>query len=251
MCGKDTTLFILIDTDNFYHCLDSSRLALDLLHDVRSIVLQQRTTGLAESVNVRLYGGWMMGGMLSQAASRTLEAVALSKIFPFFCTDNMRSVVRGSVALATELLALPNVVWNHTCCTISGAGRLRLRNGRRPRHCGSREEDCLAEQIVRFTRSKSSVCPTDGCVVTNGEAFETVGQKMVDTFLVCDLLCLSQGSPEVVGAVVASDDWDLLPGVAAAASAGLNVTWVRKNRQRLQPHDRLLEKLGVGIREWR
>lgn len=207
--------------------------------------------GLAEFVNVRLYGGWMTDGMLTQAASRGLEAVALSRVFPFFCTDTGRSVVRGSVVLATELLALPDVVWNHTCCISSGIPRFRLTGRRKPRGCLSGQEDCLAEQLVRFSRSKSSICPVNGCSAINREAFETVGQKMVDTHLVCDVLFLAQGSPEVLGAVVASDDWDLLPGIAAAASAGLNVTWVRKNRQRLQPHDRLLEKLGVKIREWR
>jgi len=243
-------VFVMIDVDNFYHALEPRRLAGDLTTDLRCMVEEECGVAVPERVAVRLYGGWMVNGVLTQTASQVLSAVALARVFPLFCTNRAGTVIRGDIRLANELLCLPEISWQHTCTTRQGAPRLRMNGRRKPSGCYEDPATCFVAKVEKFTRSLGSVCPVPGCNVTNREAFQRLQQKMVDTLMVCDLLHLAAISDSENAVIVASDDWDVLPSLAAAAHGGLRTSWIRRNSTREQYYDRMLVKLGVRIENW-
>lgn len=81
----------------------------------------------------------------------------------------------------------------------------------------------------------------------------TIEQKMVDTALVADLLCItrtesrgfSQANPTQSMAIIIADDDDVLPGAVTAERWGLPVHVLRVNRTSESPHIRT-----AGLVEW-
>ena len=192
----------------------------------------------------------MRDGEYTHGASKVLEAVSHVDLFPLYSTDPSGTIIRGEIGLANSLLALPRLTWHHTSAVLRGAPRLRFASNRKA--CPRIEEGdgCLASQMVKFSKSKGSVCPSDGCTATNGDTFERLLQKMVDTLMVCDLLHIAKLPCDRQKIIVATDDWDVLPGIAAAAEGNAAITWIRRNHRREQSYDGSLSAVGVHIENW-
>jgi hypothetical protein len=242
--------FVLMDADNFYYGHDEERLAAALRADVQTLAGLAARLAPITHLSVRLYGGWLDEGRLTQAGSKALIAMSRSEIFPLFPLSRSGSPIRGDLELATALLEEPNIRWEHTFSARPGSPQLRLAKTTLPASCTSHPQACAARALVRFTGGPASRCPVPGCTVTNSEAFETRGQKMVDAMLICDLLYAS-ATGEVACVIVVTDDWDMLPAIVAAARQVARVVWVRRNSQRAQPYDAALRGHGVLIETWR
>jgi len=250
MSVRDSTLFLFIDIDNVYYCEDAKRLSDRIAADIAGVVTTQSQNWVPARMLVRLYGGWMCDGELTRMASRTLEATSRAHVFPFFCTDHYRTIVRGQIDLALEMLSLPGLLWQHTCSIQKGAPRLRTVARGTPKDCPTSKDACFISQMARFSQSKYSRCPHPGCTVMNVDAFQQLVQKMVDSLMICDLLYLAANPADNLAVAVATDDWDILPGLALAASSGLDVRWLRRNLSRMQTYDNALTQLGVRIATW-
>lgn len=165
-------------------------------------------------VTVRLYGGWLARGVTSRRGSEVASALEAAAILPAPHPAGS-GILRGTVELATSLVADPSTHWPDTFSTIPGAQRVRLAQRPHPDGCAS-NTDCPAQHVTRFTKSRLSVCPTDGCHVSAQTAFFERRQKMVDTIMACDAIDYAYEGTELG---IVSSDLDLIPAVARAAQA--------------------------------
>jgi hypothetical protein len=102
--------------------------------------------------------------------------------------------------------------------------------------------------LQRITRRSQRECHVDGCAVKNEEAFVLREQKMVDSMICCDLIALSAGGATLI---VMSDDLDVVPAVAMAASNGTRtVALVRSDEEVESLYAGELTDLGVADVAW-
>jgi hypothetical protein len=206
---------LLVDFDN---CVRrgqqdlASQLRAWLTHTVGTIV---SADAHLDHVLVRLYGGWMQGGVLSRAGSEVAGALPQADPFPSRRPDGR--VMSGTVELALGLAESPGRVFDDTVRRKNSAPRLRRDREGLNGKCHDDTATCSIKMIARFTAATHRLCPTPSCGVTSGEAFLIQEQKMVDTMMTCDVLYLSQ-DPTLVATYVATDDTDLLPPLIAAAT---------------------------------
>lgn len=237
---------VLIDFDNFAppaRGLNESALSHALqacLH--RALEVHPN----ADSMEVRLYGGWMSGGLLSRRGSEV--AALVSQIDPFPIVLPGKRILRGSLTLATTLWG-DETVFDDTYRSRGAVPRLRLAGTPVPEGCHEDIKTCPARILKQFTQSAQKACPTHQCPVTAELAFVAHEQKMVDTMLACDLLEMASNG-EYSGVSVVTADTDLTPPLLHAA---------RRHATRLQLispinnwsplHARLLQKRRVNVIE--
>jgi hypothetical protein len=241
-----TSCAVLVDFDNFFpgdlgtaaELQQSLDRMVDLALSIRSDVTD---------VSIRLYGGWLQDGILTNRASQLqtlLGPPASSAPHP-----NLPAALRLNVTLVTTLQALPELQWRHTYRSRLGLPRLRLVDSPRPEGCAE-GESCPIDLMQRISRRPDRTCHVAGCAVRNDEAFLIREQKMVDSLITCDCLTLA-GAEALV--VVLSNDLDALPGVAIAASwpaTGCTVALVRSNQKPVELYEQELAELGVRLIQW-
>jgi hypothetical protein len=89
-----------------------------------------------------------------------------------------------------------------------------------------------------------------GCAVINKTAFLSREQKMVDSLITCDAISCAETNAAVI---VMSNDLDVLPGLAVAASGppnGSQIALVRGSAESEGLYDRQLAMLGVPTLDW-
>jgi hypothetical protein len=177
-----------------------------------------------QTLRIRLYGGWLDGGVMTKAAS-VLSAGIPRDFFPLAAeVDGKPSLIRGSVELATRLVGVPEIEWQHSFRTREGIPRLRLAQKPRPDGCINHVA-CPIDAVQRMSRNRGRICQHEGCMARNDSAFLLHEQKMVDALLSCDAIEFARRGTHIV---VMSNDLDVLPSVATTAGfSKASVTLVR------------------------
>jgi hypothetical protein len=236
----------LLDFDNFYPPAGPKISDDWFVHQVNRIT--QETLAAAPGtteINIRLYGGWLEDGLLTNRAS-SIQTAATKVHFPIVLPHG--GLLRGSLELVTRLFALPSIEWAHTRRTRSGLPRLRLADRPLPMDCAGDVMTCPLRFVHRFARSRTQQCHISGCTVRNRDAFELVEQKMVDSLLCCDIIAYSR-MPEM-NVVVLSDDLDVVPALAMATVFGdAGVHLVRTNPREHLYREHLTD-VGIDLRLW-
>lgn len=234
----------MVDYDNFYVGTIPSQQAIT--HEVnRMISLVFQINPNATMINIRLYGGWLEEGLLTNRGSELQTALG-NTVFPMR-HPTRNAIVRGSVVLVTRLEAVPELEWRHTYRSRLGLPRLQLVETPRPTGC-AREDSCPVDLVQRMSRRRVRECHVDGCEVTNEAAFRLREQKMVDSMICCDLLAFASRGADVV---VLSDDLDVLPAVAMGSKVGPGqVLLVRSGAESESLYAEELESIGVTASTW-
>lgn len=234
---------LAVDYDNFY--VGPIQRPEVLRHEInRMISLALEVSPSAADVQIRMYGGWLEDGVLTKRGSELQLAVG-QPMFPAPHPDGT-GLLRGGVALATRIAAVPGLEWRHTFRARDGLPRFQLAERPRPVGCAN-HETCPMDLLQRISRRRSRECHVASCPVTNEMAFTVREQKMVDSMLCCDVITFSSGGSAVV---VLSDDLDVLPGVAtAAAFRGSSVSLVRSSSD-ISLYATELTTLGVSFFDW-
>lgn len=241
----ERAVMVLVDFDNFfpdYEIVEDADPTPGVVDGLVRLALDRSPD--ATEVNVRLYGGWLDNGTLTQAASALEASVGAARFFPRL-VPHRRELLRGSVVLAYSLIELPSVRWQHTRRASAGLPRARLT----PRYgdeCAL-SEGCPLRQAHWLSRKRRE-CPMGGCHVSTADAFETVQQKMVDAMMICDILgvgCVKGDPPQLL---VLSNDLDLIPAVALAQTrASQPIHWVRPSFAQNDLYEAELSALGAVV----
>jgi hypothetical protein len=241
--APNLSVTILVDFDNLYKDVTGPDFHW-VNHQLNKFVeLALGVDPNVEELVIRMYGGWIQGGILTARASALLSVLGGTSFFPIK-HPKKDGVLRGTIGLATRLIGVPSVEWDDTRRVKNGLPKLRLAKETLPSKCIN-PASCPATTLSRFTKHKSKLCPTPGCSVTNSEAFQTVEQKMVDTMIACDAIFLALD--ETQGHVlVVSDDSDVVPAVALAQTLSNRPTvrLVTTNRT-AGTYDTTMNSIGV------
>jgi uncharacterized LabA/DUF88 family protein len=215
---------ILVDFDNAFppsEVITESSLRHMLLACVRRAA---ELAGGRADMRVRLYGGWMSGGLLSRRGSDVAALLGGADPFPLVTADG--EAVRGTVELAHGIIDEPGMVLEDTYRRRGSIPRLRLRDTPLPAGCVGEAINCPAKILARFTKAGHKQCPTDSCGVTATSAFVVHEQKMVDTLLVCDFLALIDDA-SCAAAMIVSGDTDFVPALMLARRKSVSpLSWL-------------------------
>lgn len=234
----------LVDYDNFFPGVLGG--AVEIRHQLNRMVgLVLDASNDYREIQVRLYGGWLEDGLLTRRGSE-LQAYVGGAYFPM--KHPFRDgLLRGSISLVTQLVAVPQITWGHTLRTRRGLPPLRIADGPRPQGCAA-PGSCPIDLVQRISRRFARECHVHGCSVINGDAFLIREQKMVDSMMCCDALALVDAGYDIF---VLSDDLDVLPGLAmAAVRSGQRVVLVRSSGDVEGLYDDRLSDLGVTGQLW-
>lgn len=220
---------ILVDFDNAFppgEAVTESSLRHLLLVCVRHAIA---LAGTAAAIRIRLYGGWMSGGILSRRGSEVAALLAGADPFPLVASDG--TTVRGAVAMAHGIIDEPGMVLEDTYRSRGSIPRLRLRDTPLPQGCVDEPTSCPAKILTRFTKAGTRMCPANAYAVTAASAFVVHEQKMVDTLLACDLLALADDTA-CVAAVIVSGDTDFVPALMLARrKTPMAISWLIPSEQ--------------------
>jgi hypothetical protein len=183
----------------------------------------------AESVTIRLYGGWFEGDEYSRLAQALAAEIGQSFPRPIHLTSDGISIpLRMNVELARSILIDPSHDLFHTFRPRGLPGGIQCQE---PPFIGcTLQERCPLAPISSFFRERS--CPTPDCAVRPKQVLSRPEQKLVDTMLVVDLLHLVMSGSRV--AVVGSDD-DLWPGIRMALSIGGSIIHMHSKKGQSTP----------------
>lgn len=240
------TVGVLIDFDNFAppgSGLNESSLSHALQTCIRRAL--EVHDGVAR-VEVRLYGGWMSGGLLSRRGSEV--AALATQIDPFPLVLPARRILRGSLTLATSLWG-DETIFDDTYRSRGAVPRLRLAGTPVPEGCQEDRKTCPARILKQFTQSAKRMCPATQCPVTAELAFVAHEQKMVDTLLACDLIEMASNG-QYSGISVVTADTDLMPPLLHAARRYTTRLQLISPMNNWSPyHAQLLQERRVSVSE--
>lgn len=214
-------LFVLVDYDNLGD-FRAARTLDAIIRHVESRIPNDFMEGIAR-VEVRLYGGWTTGRLLTRQA-QTLSA----EIQANFPATTQRLDQSGklttrilTVAFARSGLFLPSEDLSDTFMKGRPVRNIYIdQSGWRG--CAS-PQTCQLAVVEKFLRDGQ--CDFCSCGVTTRDLLRRNEQKQVDTLLVADMaeLALRQGAKRVA---VVSSDADMWPGVLICLTAGAAVCQV-------------------------
>lgn len=240
------TVGLLIDFDNFAPPaarLTDSSVNHALLECIRRAL---EFSPHAARVEIRLYGGWMSGGLLSRRGSEVAALIAQVDPFPLVLPG--KRILRGSLTLALSLLGDVTVL-DDTYRNRGAVPRLRLAGTPVPEGCREDLGACPARILKQFTQSSTKTCPAVGCLITARTAFVAHEQKMVDTLLACDLIEMASGD-QYSGISVVTADTDLIPPLLHAARRYATPLQLLAPRTNWSPqYASLLQDRHVSVRE--
>jgi uncharacterized LabA/DUF88 family protein len=159
-------------------------------------------------IEIRLYGGWYRGNILTQRGSILQQYLSLVKVFPVIESNEL--IIKGNIEIATSLIALPNLLFEDTLREKNGIPRVQIKNECMSEECSNNPTQCPIKILSKFTKSKSRSCGLNGCRVIHNEIIKGNEQKMVDTMMACDTLHLTYDH-KIDGIFLASNDTDVIP----------------------------------------
>jgi uncharacterized LabA/DUF88 family protein len=214
---------ILIDYNNISN-IDQNRGPEYVIDKIIS-KLDNLLIGNHTRLQFRLYDGWYE----NQSPTRKAQFVSSEILarFPKMVTLSSGPITSRMVVnaeLAYSLLVEPG---KHLMHTFRRRGYPHDLTCADPVGAGCTFSSCQLAETHTFI--KKQVCPNSGCGMRPEDILGRSEQKLVDTMLAVDLLCLKlQG--EKVAAIVSSDD-DMWPSIRTALSLGMKILHVQtKNR---------------------
>lgn len=239
------TIGVLVDFDNFSppaHSFNESALRHKLLECIQSAL---RAHGGGAVVQIRLYGGWMEGGILSRRGSEIASLLPLVDPFPI---THGGLITRGSLTLATSLIG-DQRIFADTYRRRGMVPRLRLKDAPLPEGCAEDMALCPARILKQFTQSATRRCPSTSCTVTAERAFLAHEQKMVDTLLSCDLFEMLD-DPACRGVTLVTSDTDFVPPLISATRRGVKTLQLLLTMANWSPENQaLLRESGIEVME--
>lgn len=234
---------LLVDFDNLNDRRGTADVAIQVQTYLHRAIQRFVDEANIDELHVRLYGGWRESGVTSRRASEVSAALGAASLLPA-PHPTRTGVLRGTVDLATSLISHPTVHWPDTYAAVPGTQRVRLATTPHPAGCASPNGNCMARNVMRFTRGTRSNCPVDGCQVTAESAFIEMRQKMVDTLLACDAVDYAH---EVDALGIVTCDLDVVPAVARATSSTADVLLIQPWSRIDEGYVSVLAELGVRV----
>jgi len=239
---KNNELVLLVDHDNLPGPTVPFRDILlpwfsDLQRDFEPSILD---------LTIRVFGGWFRD---LHTTERRFEAAAY---YQDTCPTALRAnshIVRINFRFA-DSLQLPgpsrkSFPITHTVAKRKGA----VYHSQRSDWLKCKQDECQLSKVRRWFW-KRSACTKRSCKQPFSAVFERDEQKQVDIHIITELLLLlvADSSPAEIGLV--SSDWDMLPGLLAAAHLahknGTKLTSIRFSETPTY-QDQALRDLGVRI----
>lgn len=190
-----------------------------------------------QELSVRLYGGWYADGDGRETDAANMLARILRNI------GRRERTTRFAFELARQPLATSTPLYATLRLTPWSGKNLRFRE---LPDCHLLPSSCAAIATLK-SWARRGKCPQDGCSVHTKDFVFQLGQKMVDTLMVADVV-FSAHKESVPIAVVSMDD-DMVPGLLTAAEVlrPTDFFLLRFGRRHPSPYDPLLESVGVTI----
>lgn len=167
-----------------------------------------------EYIEIRIYGGWYRGHELTRVGSQVMSEHLTMDLFPAILDSDR--FIQGEQIVVQSVCDV-DYIWYNTYREKSGLPRLIINNEAKKQICSENRSRCPIHILESFARKVSHVCAVDGCLTENNNAFIQMGQKMVDTMMVCDIIsCSSKQETEAL--FILTDDVDLFPAIALCRS---------------------------------
>ena len=203
-----------------------------------SVAAGRGLSGVVEELEIRVYGGWWQLGSVDPLPTRNMLDQAIR---------HLRRIPRPRlhVSIAESPLASPRSRLMHT---VRWDG-LRAEGWRlAPSRVCRLASACSLDQFAR-SWLRSGACPETGCTTSLEQALEAKRQKTVDTLLAVDALQLAL-EPTTACVAILSDDDDMVPSLLAArATRGVEVVWLRRAR-RPSVYDSVVKNAGIHVQQW-
>lgn len=225
-------LAVFIDYDNL---LDNHKVS-GILDVTTSALLRTPLMGsdVRGTCDVRIYGGWYEGPMMTQMAQRL--SAAIQRDFPTIIrlpnpAPHYLSL-RTTAELAMAMLEEPGHHLFDTYRKKTKPGNLRVQ---KPEAIGCTDALCPLPMAKKLL--KTGNCPNSTCVITATDLVYRHEQKIVDTMLTCDMIHAPALNYDQI--VLVSGDDDFLPPLRTVLLRGNTVTRFhpRPNRFRGTPLD--------------
>lgn len=218
-------LILLLDHEN----LPFPKISIKeiLCHWLDSLTSHIRSVGIV-SIRIRAYGGWYDGTNVSDARYRASEFYQDCCPIGFrhhmaYC--KVRFEFADSLVLPFNMGSSDTVPVTHTVATRNSPYMMGLRQDRQI--CN--ESDCQLQSIKKWLRAQRG-CPRPGCPQAFVNQFIRREQKQVDIHIALDLITFAEQSDANLHIGLASDDYDMIPALAAAVfrrKSASSLTWLR------------------------
>lgn len=206
------------------------------------------------NIVIRAYGGWYNQNGLTNKGSMIQQklGVIATSLFPVPCGN---SIIRGTLELAEQMYGVEGI-WNNTYREKEGLPRLIINKNIIDRtECEKDEsrDNCPINILKRFSkrnneRTKPKICHIPNCK-NSSNVFNQLGQKMVDSIMVCDILTYGEdGTTRVI--YVITNDVDLFPAVVLCSKKNENVDLIIKieNDRQLVEYTNYLHMFNPNIK---
>lgn len=234
------------DDDSDYG--DAQMLLIDIIQEITD---RYNSVG---SIVIRAYGGWYGKNGLTRRGSTVMQKLSEISVnlFPVLKGNKL---IRGSLELADQMYGVEGI-WNNTFREKEGLPRLIVNNNIVDRTECERTENkdaCPINIIKKFSkrnneRSQPKICHITNCQ-NNSRAFNQLGQKMVDSIMVCDIL--TYGDEEATKVIyVLTNDVDLFPAVVLCSKKHPNtdlVLKIKNNEAKIEEHSNYLHVFNSNI----
>lgn len=232
--------YILIDFDNFIP-IDFSFDTIDsVLRDVVDDIVNCSIN--IDYIKIRLYGGWYQNYRITNRASQVAAMIPQLNHFPLFSKSEK---IDGEIELASTLIG-DDFVWGETYEEKEGIPKIIIRS-ELGEACDRNGANCPLKVLQSFTKKPSRQCTMEGCEIIHKNAIKRMGQKCVDSIIVCDILTLSE-SDDCGWIVLLSDDKDLHPSFMASKAKRITkrTDYYMTNHQRYDAYKSVLESINVN-----
>jgi hypothetical protein len=216
---RDNVSVVLIDFDNFFANNDyenNNHKFEQKLIGLISYILNKNNT--IKYLYLRLYGAWYSNGVLNNRASTILSIISNVNIFPIIY-DGVK--ILGRIEISNTMYGIPDKLFNNTLKEKRGLSNIRVNQNLINSTCPIQSSDCPAKILQRFAKGKQKQCHIEGCSNINEEIFVTMEQKMVDTWIACDIIALI-GDENINNIIIISNDFDLVPPIFYAVRKKLS-----------------------------
>lgn len=223
-------VIILIDYDNLLMPQKEAGI-LDIVNKTL-LQLPRQSNGTRGTCEVRIYGGWYEGELMSKLAQKI--AVTLQDEFPtvrrLSATPHGITPVTVTAELALALLEEPT---HNLIDTYRRKGKPANIRVQRPEDVSCTNPACQLMYARKLLQSGK--CSVGGCNVSDESLVYRHEQKIVDTMLTCDLIYLANRDYDYV--LLISGDDDFLPPIRTLLLRGMTVYRVhpQPNRRKMQP----------------
>ena len=165
---------------------------------------------IVDFVEIRIYGGWYHGRELTRMGSQVMSEHLTMDLFPLTIDGN--TIIQGEQIIVQSLCDVDHI-WYNTYREKPGIPRLIINHDARKPLCDDNRTLCPIHIVEKFSKKASHICSVDGCVTNNSDAFVHMGQKMVDSMMICDVITYAAKQDTKI-IYILTDDVDMFPAIA-------------------------------------